>query len=388
VTGLNRRLMLVVPSATSFQTFLREVAVGWIENGGAVAVATGPEMADASGEWPSGVERLNLPNFREGSLAGFVRASIALRKVVAAWDPAIVHSHFLLAGLIASFARPWFGREARSWVATLHGMHATVATELRSRVMGMAELWAARRMSTVCVLNQEDGYVLSRYIAGDRIRVLPGYGLGCDLHACESGAVGELKRRAVRKRLSIPASSFVVAYVGRRTEFKGFAVAVRGYLAAGLPNSRLLLIGAADSVHSSGLSLNEAETLRRDRRVIDLGWQTNVPELLNASDVCLLPSSREGMPVTLMESLAVGTPVVTASTRGCRDVVRADLDGVILKEENSEAIARVLVSLDGDRQRLELLSRQAYLGRGRFDRACFVKRELEFYESLLAARPH
>ena len=107
-----------------------------------------------------------------------------------------------------------------------------------------------------------------------------------------------------------------------------------------------------------------------------------MPELLTAADVCLLPSSREGMPVTAMESLAVGTPVITAESRGCRDVVRDEIDGIVLREAGSESIGKVLGSLMKSPVRLARLSEAAITSRERFDRGRFVERELCFYESL------
>ena len=100
-----RRLLLVLPSGTSFLTFLRGVADRWRDMGGAVAVACGPNLAGhEQSEWPAGVERLAIPIDRAGGLSGSVRAAGRLRRLVAGWRPDIVHAHFATAALAAAVA--------------------------------------------------------------------------------------------------------------------------------------------------------------------------------------------------------------------------------------------------------------------------------------------
>jgi glycosyltransferase involved in cell wall biosynthesis len=56
-------------------------------------------------------------------------------------------------------------------------------------------------------------------------------------------------------------------------------------------------------------------------QIIDAGYTDDVASYLAISDAMVFPSQREGMPVCLMEALAMGVPVITRASRGCRDVV-------------------------------------------------------------------
>lgn len=379
----SRKLLLVVPSGSSFLVFLREVAEGWIGRGGEVAVASGPDLPGASGAWPERVERLSLPGHRHGGAFGMIRAVRALRHAVSDWQPAIVHAHFSLATVLTAVVRRLSARDERAWLGTFHGMHLGHASDAASRWLGSAEAWAARQLSVACVLNREDAEALAWRMPAERIRLTPGWGVGCDLAACDPDRFPSVHRADMRRRLGLPREAFVVAYVGRRTAFKGFALAVRGFRRAALPDARLLLVGSADAAHGSGLEAAEVAALRSDPRVVDVGWQTDVPAVLAAADVCLLPSTREGMPVGAMESLAVGTPVVTVDSRGCRDVVRHGIDGIVLSAATVPVVSEALAALHADRSRLAALAAAALEGRWRFDRAGFVERELDWYESIL-----
>jgi len=376
-----RRLMIVVPSASSFLAFLREVAAAWIHSGGTVDVATGPELRGVIDAWPADVNRLALPDFRAGSPSGLARATFALRTAILARKPAIVHAHFSMAVVLAAATKRFTNGRGRTWLGTFHGMHLSHPSDALSRALGYAEAWAARRLSAVCVLNTEDAEALARHVSAHRIRTVPGLGVGCDLNACFPSGVPVDHRRHFRNRLGIPEDAFVVAYVGRRTSFKGFATAVRGFRQANLPASRLLLVGLPDVAHRSGLRPEEHAELDRDARVIDVGWQEDVPAVLAGADVCVLPSQREGVPVTLMEALAVGTPVITINSRGCRDVVRDGVDGIILPSSTADSLSVCLTRLKENPSELASLASAAIAGRSRFDRRRFVTGELEWYDS-------
>lgn len=382
------RVLLVIPSATSFRTFLTGVAVEWRRRGGDIAVATGPELpGHDAGDWPEGVERLEMPGTRLGSPAGLLRGVLALRRHVRQWQPDIVHAHFVASALLAAVTRAILPDTSCHWLATFHGMHLTVNEPLRSRFVAAAERWSARRMTLVGVLNREDRDGLAELVPPSRIHLAPGYGVGCDLDAFDPGRFPAEERRRLRAAAGIPAEAFVAAYGGRQVAFKGYHVAVRGFLeaeSAGL-QAWLLLVGAADQAHRSGLTAAEREAVARHPRIIRVGWQRSVAPFLAMADVTLLPSTREGMPVTAMESLAVGTPVITVDARGCRDVVRDGVDGIVLPEASAAVVARALTACGADRTILRGLSTAAIAGRARFDRRRFAASEADLYSGLLVA---
>jgi len=386
-----RRALLVVPSGTSFHTFFRSVADAWLQSGGELAVAAGPDLPGHATEWPEAVERFNLPAFRGGNPWCLWAAGRRLAQVVTRWNPAVVHAHFATGVVAAAVARSIVGGPRRRWVGTFHGLHMSLAGErpIVSRLTAAAEGWAARRMDTVCVLNREDVTALRAIMPAERVRMAAS-GVGCDLVAFDPARFSARSREELRLRLGIRLDSMVVAYVGRRTAFKGFDVAVRGFLRARLEQACLLLVGAPDDAHASGLTADEQATVAADPRVVDAGWQWDVSPYLAVADVCLLPSVREGLPVTGMEALSMGVPVVTVDSRGCRDVVRDGIDGVVLAAADAELIADALRSLAGDRDRLRGMSQAAVAGRSRFDRRRYVAEELELYSAqvnALNARP-
>jgi glycosyltransferase involved in cell wall biosynthesis len=383
MTGVaGRRLLLVVPSGTSFLAFLHSVAEKWRDLRGMVAVACGPDLpGHDQAAWPAEVERLAIPFERSGGVVESIRAASRLRSLVAEWQPDIVHAHFAAAALPAALASIRATHSKARWMATFHGLHATVACTWRTRLAGMAETFSAARMSTVWVLNEEDFSFLDQRVGGGIVERVPGYGVGCDIINFDPNRFNHAERCRLRQALGIATGAPVLMFVGRCTAFKGFDIAAKVFEEVSLshPGTHFVAVGAIDEVHGSGLSADKWARLRANDRVHLLGWQADVAPCLAIADLSVFPSVREGMPVNLMESLAMGVPVVTVDARGCRDVVRDGIDGAVVRDRTVTAIASEVRSLLSDPATRNTYSRNALDGRDRFARGRFVDFQVAAY---------
>lgn len=382
------RLMLVIPSATSFEAFLLDVAAAWLRSHESLAVAVGPRLAGCPPRvWPDGVERFDLPSFRGAGPAGLLRAAAVIRAAVARWRPTIVHAHFAAAALAAAFAKRSLPLADRNWLATLHGLHPRTTVAGLVSPASLAESFIVRSMTATWVVNPEDLATLRTRLPDANVRRHESATFGCDLERFEAGRFPPAKRHELRAALGIPAASDVVAFVGRKTSFKGFATAVRVVwaLRAGGTPVHLLVVGGDDPLHDSGLSAAEQARYRGDPGITDVGWQTDVAAHLSLARLALLPGIREGLPVAAMEALALGIPVVTTASRGCRDVVRDGIDGITAADGSVSTVAACVRSLLADPEALARMAAAAVDGRHRFDRRAFVAEQLAIYESFAPA---
>jgi len=387
---MDDRLLLVVPSATSFRTFLQEVAVAWRDTGRAVAVATSAELRGSTPyEWPHGVERLHLPELRGGSPSRLLSAARALGAHVRRWRPSLIHAHFTAAAAVLAITRLPAGVLR---LATFHGLHMTAGRGAGSLPAYLAEGFAIRRMDRAWVLNIEDEEYLGRYGLGNRVARLASCGVGCDLARFDPSRVTASEQHTLRHSLGIAPTCDVVTFVGRRTEFKGFATAVRAFrlIQSKRPSARLLLVGAEDPLHATGLTSEETRALREDVAVIDRGWREDIVADLAISNLLLFPSRREGMPVNLMEALAMGVPVVASRARGCRDIVDDGETGLLVSDLSAESVASAAVKLLSNSVLHKFMSGNAWSRRGRFDRRLFVNAQMSAYDALSGSHttPH
>jgi len=72
------------------------------------------------------------------------------------------------------------------------------------------------------------------------------------------------------------------------------------------------------------------------------GYETDMRTAIAAMDICVLPSYREGFPRTLVEAAAMGKPIVTTDTGGCRDAVNPGESGLLVPVADGAALAEAI----------------------------------------------
>jgi glycosyltransferase involved in cell wall biosynthesis len=176
----------------------------------------------------------------------------------------------------------------------------------------------------------------------------------------------------------------VFAFLGRFVDFKGFASVASTFLSLSErnPRARLLLIGARDQLHPTGLNVEEERALRTSPQIIDIGFRNDVERCLLAADVLVFPSRREGMPVSAMEALALGVPVITCDARGCREVVRDGVDGLVLRDGRLSTLRAAMQAVLDDEGLRRRWSAAALADRDRFSRVRFIAEQTRIYENL------
>ena len=377
-------LLLITPNVTSYCAFLSEVARE-VERLGIEAHCICDTRAlwggpDAYATEPVGFHSVAMT--RSIDVRAHRATALRIRRIVDELRPALVHAHFSAAIFTTALAR------TRTWpvtIGTFHGLGFPLASGWKRPLLRAAESWSARRLTHVWVLTDDDRRALARTAGASRVTRQTGFGVGCDLNRFNPTRFTSEARASLRARLGFGEADFVVTFVGRFTDFKGFDAACRGFLEAARSRAclRLLLIGSKDPLHSSGLGPGEYEQLIRSDRVVDVGWRNDPDTFLAISDLAVLPSQREGMPVCLMEALAMGVPVITASTRGCREVVRHGVEGFVLTDCAPSHVARAISDLASSPETHGEFGRNALAGRQRFDRRIFVAQQVRTYQMLI-----
>ena len=134
----------------------------------------------------------------------------------------------------------------------------------------------------------------------------------------------------------------------------------------GLP-AKAVLVGPFDD-HPSAV---DPDTLRyyQDRGIVDYrGATTDVRPYLADADVFVLPSYREGTPVSTLEAMAMAKPIITTDTPGCRETVIDRLNGYIVPIRDAVELAAAMRRLIGNHQQIRVMGlRSRQLAEDRFD---------------------
>ncbi len=186
------------------------------------------------------------------------------------------------------------------------------------------------------------------------------------------------ERAETRSRLGIPADAIVFVCVGSCMPVKNHRACLTSLacLLEECPLSFLLHIG-------SGPLERQEESLARSLglhdRVLFAGQRDDVAEALRASDVFLMTSTREGLPVACLEAMSAGLPTVALDTSGLRDLVVDDVTGLLVPSESGVPAAMRRLYDDSDlRDRMGRAARQLVITN--FD----MQRSVERYVALYA----
>jgi sugar transferase (PEP-CTERM/EpsH1 system associated) len=158
---------------------------------------------------------------------------------------------------------------------------------------------------------------------------------GVDIHRFAPG-----DGTAVRRELQVPADALVVGTVGRLEAVKNQASLVQAFATLAATRPQVFLVIAGEGRCRSALE-DLARQSNVATRIRFLGERTDVPRLLQAMDVFVLPSVAEGMSNTLLEAMASGLPIVATRVGGSLEVVADRINGVLV-ESRPEALAAAI----------------------------------------------
>ena len=185
-------------------------------------------------------------------------------------------------------------------------------------------------------------------------------------------------REEARAQLGRPTPSFVVGIVARVTPDKGHLVLVDAFagILNKIPGALLLIVG--DGVWLPTVKARIRE-LGLERSVLALGERQDVPAILAALDVFCLPSETEGMPMTVLEAMAAGLPVVASKVGGIPEVVEEGRTGIMVPPLEVEVLSAALLALAGDPVRAREMGRA---GRARLLKEFSLEQALIAYEGV------
>lgn len=301
--------------------------------------------------------------------------------------PDVVHTHNPKPGLYGRVA----ARAARvpAVVNTVHGLYAVATDRWTRRWL----VYGLERMASVCshaelVQNPEDLHTLAQLGVPDaKLQLL---GNGVDLGRFDRRRFSPDSVAGLRRELGAGPSDVVCLLVGRLVAEKGYREVFTAVsrLRRQLPRLRVAVAGPTDPAKADALGEAEIRRAEIETGIRFLGLRHDVDALYAAADLYVLASHREGFPRSAMEAAAMGLPVVATDIRGCRQVVRDGVTGLLVPVRDPEALAGAIARLvgDGELRRRMGMAAQAIACRD-FDQQRVIAITLDTYRRLLSARP-
>jgi glycosyltransferase involved in cell wall biosynthesis len=277
-----------------------------------------------------------IPFVRGRLSPGAALATIrALRRIHGAVDPDIVHHVSLqptVLGLIAALGRRAACINALTGLGYAFTSDSAKAQMVRSVVRPALHLLLDRNGVTSLVQNMDDRAALMALgVAPSRIALIRGSGV-------------DVKRLAP---LPEPPGPLTAAFVGRLLDDKGVRtlVAAHRLLRAEGNDMHLLIAGTPDAANPASVSEAEAASWNSEPGISWLGHVEDVAALWARAHIAVLPSRREGLPLSLLEAAACQRAMIASDVPGCREVVIDEQTGLLCPVDDAPALAAAMARL-------------------------------------------
>jgi glycosyltransferase involved in cell wall biosynthesis len=216
--------------------------------------------------------------------------------------------------------------------------------------------WVYRNIDGAIVLTEKMRNTLSdkTVLPRDKIRVIP-YGIDLEAFAQENH-----DRKECRATFGIPQDRFVIGLIGRIEPSKGQRLAVEAFADAGIPNSMLVMAGniGFEDYFQSLKDLSKERGI--EKGIHFLPFTHNVPKLMNAFDISVLPSMSEAFGLVVIEAMASSLPVVATDAGGVPGILSHGKNGLLFPPGDTHALAGHMRLLAEDGSLRERLGHQAW----------------------------
>lgn len=293
--------------------------------------------SDYLDEVATDIKAIRVPGFgRSISIGNDLKAFFLLMREIRRFKPDVVHTHTAKAGVLgrvaAFLARPSAKRIHTFHGHLLHGYFGSIKVQILVFLEKMLGLITYKFVSIGNVVKAD--LVKAGIAKNSKFEVIyPGL-QNLDLYP----------KLEARETLGLDSKKIYVVYVGRLTQIKrpDRLIDLGRSLKASHPTAHIIIAGAGELLEDLTLK-SESESLP----ITFLGWRNDIDIILSASDIAVLCSDNEGIPLTLIQASQAGLPIVSTNVGSVGDIV---LDGAtgLLTEVSSKGLIEGVSALLND----------------------------------------
>lgn len=282
-----------------------------------------------------------------------------------------VHAHGYKATVISGIARLF---QSFGIVKTEHGlpepMQGRPLQALRENLYRWLDAWVVKRsVSAVCYVTND----LKSYYASIH---------GSVQNTVIQNGIEDYERSTTSAPNEFSKEHFNLILIGRIDTVKGHEYAIRALASGAVPNDvQLYVIGVGPQQAQLQSLVSE---LKLEQQVHFLGFRRNILDYIAHADALIMPSIHEGLPYTLIETMALGTPIIASQVGGLEEILDDMKTALLIPVGNIDALAAAISRLYHDEQLAAQLSSNAKkLQRSSFSLTIMVAKYLSVYGDVI-----
>ena len=266
-----------------------------------------------------------------------------LSKIISEGEYDIIHCHTPVAAMLTRLAARKIRKRGTKVFYTAHGFHFFKGANIINWLVYFPVEWISSFFTDVLItINKEDYYFAKKYMHAKKVEYVQGVGIDTDKIKNVS-----VDRKQKRGELGILPCETAVLSVGELNDNKNHETVIRAIGKLNYKNITYIICGTGEK-DSYLKSLAEEYGVK----LILMGFRNDVVEICKSCDIFVFPSKREGLPVSVMEAMAAGLPIVCSDVRGNVDLVKDGENGFLCKATDADEFAEKIRKLVDDKSLL------------------------------------
>ena len=327
------------------------------ENGHTIDVSCYDNSADKDGFDFKSINKFNfIPLQRSPYKKENIKAIKQLKELIVKEDYDIIHCHTPMGAVAARIAAKQAKARAKV-IYTAHGFHFFKGAPIKNWMFFYpVEKMLAHYTDTLININQEDYSLANAKKFKVKDQIIKVNGVGVDLS--KFSAVTPQEKLQLREEYGFNKDEFMLIYpadlvTGKNQEMIFKAIKI---LKDKIPTIKLLLPGQpkmADEYKEMVKAMNIED------HVEFMGYRRDIAKLVAMCDVSVSASRREGLPVNLIEAIAIGKPIVATRVRGNSDIVEDGVNGFLIELDDYNDMAEKLFEIYSNPQLAKKMGEEA-----------------------------
>lgn len=326
--------------------FIRELKARGVE----VHAAFKDNSADKPGLDLSAIDKtFEVPFERQPLRPNNIKAYRELKKIIDGNGYDAVHCHTPMGAVITRLAAKSARKKGTKVIYTAHGFHFFKGASIKNWMLFYpVEKYLSKYTDCLITINSEDCELAhkKKFRAGKIYKV---HGVGVELDKFK--AVDADEKARLRAEYGYDGDTFIMIYPADLSVRKNQPMLFDALqkIAEKNKNVKLLLPGQP-------IRLEEYKRMISERGIADnvefLGYRRDINNLVGLSDLSVASSFQEGLPINIIEAMAMGNAIVATDVRGNNDAVEDGVNGYLVPVGDSDLMAEKILELMNDREKL------------------------------------
>lgn len=309
-----------------------------------------------------GIKHYYIPDFEDKSIKNIIKTFNVIIKVIKKENIHIIHTHHRMAAFYVKLVKKFVN------VITVHTAHNTFNDKK------LFTKYTLSRNNIICVGEKVKENLVNYYkIPKDRIEVIYNGVENNSKNMKNLNEFNELKKKGY----------FLVTNIGRLSEQKGMAYFIKSakLVKEKLEKVKFFIVGNGELEKDLKVLSKE---LNLENDIIFLGYRKDINNIIQNSDLIVLSSLWEGLPLTPIETFMEKKTIVATNVDGTPEIVKHNINGLLVEPKNEKAISDAILTLANDEVLKLDMEKQAYKTYlDKFTIKIFIESHRRFYKNLI-----